>query len=490
MSDWWATHSTSPAVNGGLDMTMPGDISLGSGTTYFGQSLVSAVNSGEVPQWRIDDVATRILAAWYLVGQDSGFPAVNFNAWNSGGQHVNVQGNHKDLIRTIDAASTVLLKNLNEVLPLSTPGTIAVIGSGAGPSSKGPNGYSDRSGNDGVLAMGWGSGTAEFPYLIDPLQAIKARAQTDGTTVTSSLSDTDLNAAATAASGKDVALVFITADSGEAYLTVEGNVGDRNDLKAWHSGDALVAKVASVNSRTIVVVNSVGAIEMEPWVNHPNVTAIVWSGIPGQEAGNGLVDVLYGAYNPSGRLPYTIGKSVNDYGAKVTYDSNGATTQIAYNEGIFIDYKHFDQNNVEPRFPFGFGLSYTTFQYSGLSISGSIGSGSAETGPGSSLDPWLHEDVITVSFTVQNNGTVAGHEVPQLYTAPPTSTRSAPKNLRGFDSIYLLPGQSKTVTMSLSRFDLAIWGTTSQHWEIPSGSTGILIGAHSRDIRLTGSVTV
>ncbi|KAF5355704.1 hypothetical protein D9756_003946 [Leucocoprinus leucothites] len=445
MSDWWATHSTSPAVNGGLDMTMPGkapefnassitediilgDISANSGTTYFGQNLINAVNSGSVPQSRIDDMATRILAAWYLVGQNSGYPSTNFNAWNTGaGQHVNVQGNHKELIRSIDAASTVLLKNTNNVLPLRAPKTVAVIGNGAGPSSRGPNGYSDRSGDDGVLAMGWGSGTAEFPYLIDPLSAIKTRAQADGSTVTSSLSDTDLSGAASAAGGKDVALVFITADSGEGYLTVEGNAGDRNDLKAWHNGDALVNRVASANSRTIVVVNSVGAIDMESWVNNPNVTAIVWSGLPGQEAGNGLVDVLYGNYNPSGRLPYTIGKSVTDYGAQVLYNSNGSPPQISYSEGIFVDYKFFDKNNVEPRFPFGFGLSYTTFQYSGLTVTGSVGSGSAETGPGSSLDPWLHEDVITVSFTLQNNGTVAGHEIPQLYTAPPAAANAAPR---------------------------------------------------------------
>ncbi|KXN89831.1 putative beta-glucosidase L, partial [Leucoagaricus sp. SymC.cos] len=493
MSDWWATHSTSPAVNGGLDMTMPGDISANSaeGTTYFGQNLVNAVNSGQVSQSRIDDMATRILAAWYLLGQDSGYPTTNFNAWNNGaGQHVNVQGNHRDLIRTMDAASTVLLKNSDKILPLNTPKTIAVIGNGAGPSSKGPDGYGDRAGDDGVLAMGWGSGTAEFPYLIDPLQAIKARAQRDGSTVTSSLSDTDLNAAASAAAGRDVALVFITADSGEGYLTVEGNAGDRNDLKAWHNGDALVTRVASANSRTIVVVNSVGAIDMEYWIENPNVTAVVWSGIPGQEAGNGLVDVLYGAYNPSGRLPYTIGKSVDDYGAKVIYNSNGSPTQITYSEGIFVDYKSFDQNNVEPRFPFGFGLSYTTFHYSDLTVTGSVGSGSAQTGPGSSLDPWLHEEVITVSFTLKNNGTVAGHEVPQLYTVPPNSTHSAPKNLRGFDSVFLSPGESKPVTMKLTRHNLAIWETGSQRWEIPSGSTGILVGGHSRDIRLTGSLTV
>ncbi|KAH9486735.1 putative beta-glucosidase L [Psilocybe cubensis] len=195
MSDWAATHSTL-SVNKGLDMTMPGDITFSSGTTYFGNNLIAAVQSGSVPQSRVDDMATRILAAWYLMGQDSGFPAVNFNAWNLNAPintHVNVQADHKNVIRDIAAASTVLLKNVKSALPLKAPKTIAIVGNGAGPGSKGPNGYTDRGGNDGVLAMGWGSGTADFPYLINPLDAITSRAASDSSTVSSSLSDTDLN---------------------------------------------------------------------------------------------------------------------------------------------------------------------------------------------------------------------------------------------------------------------------------------------------------
>ncbi|KAF8128494.1 beta-glucosidase [Mycena galopus ATCC 62051] len=512
---WWATHSTL-AINMGLDMTMPGDIAADSGTSYFGTNLTNAVNSGSVSQARINastsfDMATRILAGWYLVGQDSGFPAVNFDAWNNADPsnlHVNVQSNHATLIRQIDAAGTVLLKNTNGALPLKAPKTIGIIGNGATNSSLGPNGYTDRGGDDGVLGLGWGSGTANFPYLICPLDAIKSRSAADGTVVSSSTSDTNLAGAVTAAAGKDVAFVFITGkiqakywilpshlilsgNSGEGYITVEGNAGDRNTLSAWHSGDALVAAVAAVNKNTIVVVNSVGPINMEAWATNANVTAIVWSGVPGQEAGNGLVDVLYGAYNPrheDGRLPYTIGKSVTDYSAQVIYNQNGAITPIPYTEGIFIDYRHFDQVGIVPRFEFGFGLSYTTFAYSGLAISGSTAGGTRQTGPGSSLDPWLHTAVITVSFTVQNNGTVAGNEVPQLYLTFPASANTAPKNLKGFDNVFIGAGQSTTVSMTLSRFDFSTWNVATQRWEIVTGTTTISIGASSRDIRLTGTV--
>ncbi|SJL05953.1 related to Probable beta-glucosidase L [Armillaria ostoyae] len=491
MSDWQATHSTG-SINQGLDMTMPGDTFFGSGVSYFGPALISAVNQGTVPEARIDDMATRILAAWYLLGQDSGYPNVNFNAWNNnaaGNSHVDVQSDHKNVIRAIGQASTVLLKNSQGALPLSTPRTLAVIGSGARNSTLGPNGYSDRGGDDGVLAMGWGSGTANFPYLVAPLDALTAKASAAGTKVSSSTSDTDLNAAANAAAGKDVAIVFITADSGEGYITVEGNFGDRNDLLAWHGGDALVEQVASVNPNTIVAVNSVGPIIMENWIDNENVTAVLWSGLPGQEAGNAVTDVLYGVYNPSGRLPYTIAHNASDYSAAVIYSSSSSILDIPYNEGLFVDYRHFDAQGIKPRFEFGFGLSYTTFEYSDLSISGST-AGDIASGPGSSIDPSLHESVVQVGFTLKNVGSVAGHEIPQLYISLPSSANSPPQGLKGFDNVYLEPGESTTVTMELSRYSFAIWDVIAQRWSIPSGTSKISVGGSSRDIRLTGTLAL
>ncbi|KAG5652918.1 hypothetical protein H0H81_003118 [Sphagnurus paluster] len=196
-----------------------------------------------------------------------------------------------------------------------------------------------------------------------------------------------------------------------------------------------------------------------------------------------LIDI-----HSSGRLPYTIGKSINDYSAQVLYKSTTSILQIPYSEGLLVDYRHFDAKNIAPRFEFGFGLSYTTFAYSGLTISGSTVGGTAPTG--SALDPWLHTKVLTVTFTIKNSGAVGGHEIPQLYTTPPASANSPPKNLKGFDSVYIDPGQSKTVTIQLSRYDLSIWDVVAQRWRVPTGSHGISIGASSRDIRLTGTVTV
>ncbi|KAH9898527.1 beta-glucosidase [Cubamyces lactineus] len=491
LEDWYATHSTTPAANGGLDMTMPGDEFFGSFSTYFGNNLVNAVKQGDVLQERLDDMATRILAAWYMLGQDSGYPAVNFNSWLSFlGSNVNVQGNHADIIRTIGGASAVLLKNTGNVLPLHAPQSMAIVGTGARSAILSPNECLDHSCNDGVLAVGWGSGSASFPYLVAPLDALSTRAKADGTSVSFWTLSDDLNLGPNAAKGQQVALVFITADSGEASYTVEGNAGDRNDLQAWHSGDAMVEKVASVNNNTIVIVNSVGPIIMESWIENPNgENRLIWAGLPGQEAGNALVDVLYGDVNPSGRLPFTIAKAEPDYSARVIYDGSG-TVQIPYSEGLLVDYRHFDANNITPRFEFGFGLSYTTFSYSNLKITGSTSGGSRQPiGPGASLDPWLHDPVVTVSFTLTNTGSRAGTEVPQLYTSPPASAQSAPFNLKGFDAVFLGPGESKTVTFQLSRYDFSIWDVVAQRWEVVQGVTGISVGASSRDLKLKGSIT-
>ncbi|KAF8751682.1 Glycosyl hydrolase family 3 C-terminal domain [Rhizoctonia solani] len=456
-------------------MTMPGDITFHSNDSYFGANLTAAVKNGEVTEDRVTDMAERIVAAWYLVGQDKGYPDVNFDSFRPQdpiNKHVDVQEDHYKLVREMGAASTVLLKNVNDTLPLKKPITIALIGSDAGPAQRGPNGYADRGGLDGTLAMGWGSGTAEFPYLISPLEALQQRAKQDHTTIGWWLNDWDTVGAANAAANKDVALVFVASDSGEQYIAVDGNEGDRNNLTAWHNGDELVKAVAAANKNTVVVVHSVGPIIVEPWVDHPNVTAILWAGLPGQESGNSLVDIVYGDVNPSAKLPYTIAKKPEDYSAQVVYNDPSEQPQIPYTEGLLIDYRWFDAKNIEPRYEFGFGLSYTTFEYSNLKVARAEDALSKEliwwdggvsgNKTGASIETWLHDALFKVSFTVKNTGKVAGSEVAQLYINPPAGANEPPSVLRGFDKIKLAPGESKTVELVLSRYDLSIWDVERQ----------------------------
>ena len=170
----------------------------------------------------------RILAGWYFLGQDSGYSEINFGAWDPlddiKNKHIDVRDDHWKVVREIATASIVLLKNTGDALPLNKPRSIAIIGSDAAPPMHGPDGFVGRGGSDGILAMGWGSGTTNFVYLVSPLEAIQARARRDGTVINWHFDDFDLADARNVALGTDAALVFIKADSGEGYLTVDGNV--------------------------------------------------------------------------------------------------------------------------------------------------------------------------------------------------------------------------------------------------------------------------
>ncbi|KAI8626575.1 glycoside hydrolase family 3 protein [Xylariaceae sp. FL1651] len=474
MTDWNAQHTTQQSANAGLDMTMPGSDYSG-GTILWGSKLSQAVSSGQVQQSRVDDMVRRILAAWYLLGQNKSYPSVNLNA--------NVQGTHKSNIRAVARDGIVLLKNDGNILPLKKPAKLGLVGSAAAVNPKGINACSDQGCNTGALGMGWGSGTASYPYFVAPADAIKTRAQTDGTQVTVSASDST-GSVSSAVSGADAAIVFITADSGEGYITVEGNAGDRNNLDPWHSGNDLVKAAAAANKNVIVVVHSVGPIILETILAQPNVKAIVWAGLPSQENGNALVDILYGDTAPSGKLPYTIAKAAGDYGTSVQSGDD------SFREGLFIDYRHFDKASITPRYEFGFGLSYTNFTYSNIFVDGAPVSGPA-TGdviPGGRADLW--DIVMTVTVTIANTGSVKGAEVAQLYVGFPAAANTPPKQLRGFDKIVLDAGASDNAAFTILRRDLSVWDSTKQNWVVPTGDFTFYVGSSSRDIRQTGKITV
>ncbi|KAF2456505.1 putative glycosyl hydrolase [Lineolata rhizophorae] len=483
MTDWNAQHSTVESANAGLDMTMPGTDFNGD-SIYWGNQLQSAVQQGQVSEDRVDDMVTRIIASWYLTGQDQSYPPVAFDSWNGNGGP-DVSGNHDEVALAVARDGIVLLKNEDNILPLSNPGSIAIIGSDAIANPQGINSCADMGCNQGTLTMGWGSGTVNMQYLIAPNDAITERAQQSGGSATTSGND-DANQGRSAAQGADLAIVFINADSGEGYIEVEGNFGDRNDLYAWHNGDDLVRAVAEANDNTIVVIHSTGAILMEDWIDMAGVKAVVWAGLPGQESGNSLVEVLWGDVAPSGKMPYTLAKTAEDYGTSIV-----TAGPDNFEEGVFIDYRHFDESNIEPRFEFGFGLSYTTFNYSEISVEGapSAGPATGPTVPGGAAD--LYETVSTVSLTVTNSGDVAGAEVPQLYVGYPSSASGQPpRQLRGFDKVMIEPGESADVTFEIRRKDLSYWDTDAKQWVVPEGTFTLDVGSSSRDLRSSGEITV
>ncbi|KAJ5795455.1 CAZyme family GH3 [Penicillium psychrosexuale] len=390
MSDWGAHHSGVESALAGLDMSMPGDVILGSPYSYWGTNLTISVLNGTVPEWRLDDMAVRIMSAYYKVGRDRFRTPPNFSSWTRDeynfehsmvsegwgkvNERVNVQRDHAQIIRKIGSDSIVLLKNKAGALPLTHDERfIGIIGEDAGSNAYGANGCSDRGCDNGTLAMGWGSGTANFPYLITPEQAIQnevveySNGQTNVFAVTDNWALTEMAALASQA---DVALVFVNADSGEGYINVDGNEGDRKNLTLWKNGEEVIKAASQHCNNTIVVIHSTSAVLISDWYDNVNITAIVWAGLPGQESGRSLVDVLYGRVNPGGKTPFTWGKTRKDYGPPIlTVPNNGVDApQVNFEDGVFIDYRRFDKDNTEPIYEFGYGLSYTNFAFSDLKV--------------------------------------------------------------------------------------------------------------------------
>ncbi|PFH45155.1 hypothetical protein AMATHDRAFT_9877 [Amanita thiersii Skay4041] len=228
--------------------------------------------------------------------------------------------------------------------------------------------------------------------------------------------------------------------------------------------------MAAVCDNAIVVIHSIGPFNI-PWNVHPNITAIVYAGAPGEKTGLSLVDVISGQYNPRGRLPFSIANDEKDSGTSIVYLSLGFPT-LVYSEKLSLDYCYMDANDITPRFEFGFGLSYTSFEYSDLSIT-------------MSCDP---SSAASVAFTIKNTGNFDGTEIPQLYLTYPANAGEPKKMLRDFDEVDIPKGQSKRVMLNLSLRGLSIWDTASQKWARPSGIFTVLVGASSKDIRLSGSL--
>ncbi|KAL1971151.1 hypothetical protein VTN77DRAFT_102 [Rasamsonia byssochlamydoides] len=386
MTDWGGHHSGVGDALAGLDMSMPGDIDFDSGTSFWGANLTVAVLNGSIPEWRVDDMAVRIMSAYYKVGRDRYSVPINFDSWTLDtygyehyavsknwakvNEHVDVRGNHAEIIRQIGAASAVLLKN-NGALPLTgNERFVGVFGYDAAANPWGANGCSDRGCDNGTLAMGWGSGTANFPYLVTPEQAIQSEVVSRGGTFTAVTDNGAIDQMVEVASQASVCLVFANADSGEGYINVDGNEGDRKNLTLWQGADQVIQNVSANCNNTVVVLHTVGAVLIDDWYDHPNITAILWAGLPGQESGNSLTDVLYGRVNPGGKTPFTWGRTREDYGAPLVLTPNNGkgAPQQDFTEGIFIDYRRFDKYNITPIYEFGFGLSYTTFEFSNLNV--------------------------------------------------------------------------------------------------------------------------
>ncbi|RAK94911.1 putative beta-glucosidase D [Aspergillus ibericus CBS 121593] len=387
---------------------------------------------------------------------------------------VDVRGNHSKLIRKYGAQSMALLKNKNNALPLKTVRRMSIFGAHAGAI---------------VDATGFGSGQASYPYLVTPLVPLTVKATEDGTILNWILKDNYTSTAgsslipsvagstavspsyATYAGNSDVCIVFLN--------TLAGEGADRTELYNPDQ-DTMVNTVADNCNNTIVVINTVGPRLLDQWIEHENVTAVLYGSLLGQGSGNSIVDVLYGDVNPSGRLIYSIPKNESDYNVGLCY-----TSQCNFTEGVYLDYRYFDAHNITTRFPFGHGLSYTSFSYSNLTISATP---TGHLAVGGYSDLW--DTVNSISVTINNTGSLSGAEIPQLYLSFPDSADQPLRQLRGFERVELATGEQKTATFNLRRREISYWNVVEQQWVVAAGEYKVYVGASSRDFKLHGSFTV
>ncbi|MBR3720624.1 MAG: glycoside hydrolase family 3 C-terminal domain-containing protein, partial [Clostridia bacterium] len=424
MTDWWAiSDDRSSYVNSGLDMNMPGGERWGQQFTgiegSFWRKISEHVQKGEVPEERITESATRIIATMYELNQMDNFPKTQLY------KETKTEA-RKKLQRKAATESQVLLKNEDNILPIKNVKSIAVIGNGAQKRDCGDdNDMLCGSFQNGFIPLGYGSGTTTFDYLVSPIEAITDLAKKNGIDVINAGGlngrEEDINKGAEAAKQADVAIVFVQADSGEEYGNVENSKGDRADLDAWHGGNSLVEAVTKANKNTIVIVNAPATVSV-PWLDQ--VKGLIFAGFPGAESGNGIADVLFGEVNPSGHLPF-VWAEMNDYCTQIT---NGKS-QIDYSEGLYVGQRWFNLKNKKPIFPFGYGLTYTAFEYSDLSVS-------------------MSSEGLTAEFVVKNVGTVTGSAVPMMFLTFPESIGDYPKYIfKGFEKVELEPGETKNVSI-------------------------------------------
>lgn len=433
VSDWGAVDDRVASLAAGLDLEMP---STGGRTDA---EIVAAVRSGTIDESVLDQAAARVieLVQKAVAAAD---PEATFDA-----------DAHHALAREVAGQSIVLLRNENDLLPLAADANVAVIGElartpryqGAGSSRIEPTRLDNAldemrllSGRDVPFAAGYALDGSDSAGLVEEAVALAGKA--------------------------DIAVVFLGVP---AELESEGF--DRDDLELPHSQIALLDAVLLANPNVVVVLSNGGVVRLSGFAHR--VPAIVEGWLLGQAGGGAIADVLYGQVNPSGRLAETVPVRLEDTPAHTNFP--GEHGHVRYGEGLFVGYRSYDARRLEVSFPFGHGLSYTTFEYADAAVES--------------------DGDLTVHVTVTNTGERAGAEVVQVYVGvPDSSVARAPRELKGFTKVRLDPGESQRVAVQVRRDDLAYWDTRVDSWVVEGGTYTIEIGASSRDIRQTLTVDV
>lgn len=416
VTDWGALNDRIEGYKAGCDLNMPG------GSNYMEKAVLEAVRSGELDEGYIDATVERILQ---LVERSQGIAAPQID-WDA----------HHNLALKVAEQGAVLLKNEDNVLPLAESDMVLI-------------GYMAAN----LRYQGSGSSHINPTKLVnisDALPNVPCCACGDAN---GNVTEGDLRNAADAAKNHKTPVVVVGLP--DSY---ESEAFDRDHMKLPEGHNKLVEAVAKANPNTVVVLLGGSAMEL-PWAD--NVKAILYMGLPGQAGGEAAANLLTGKANPCGKLTETWPLFYEDVISKDTFGKKNTE----YREGIYVGYRYYDKADKSARYPFGHGLSYTTFAYSDLIV---------------------HDR--KVSIQVKNTGTVSGVEVVQLYIAPPKRGIFRPvRELKGFERVELEPGESKTVEFTLDDRSFAIW---SEGWKIPGGTYALQIGASSQDIRLEQSIEI
>ena len=436
VTDWGAANDRVLGLKNGNDLEMP------SSGGYNDKKICAAVRDGSLDEKYVDLAADRMLTLIKKSEEVLGDYTYDKNA-------------HHELAAEICRQSLVLLKNEDNILPLKKDAKIAVIGEmarapryqGAGSSVINPTKLSDAF--DGLIALG-----------VNPLFAPGYNKKKD------EINETMLRDARIVAEKADIAVLFIGLT--EEY---ESEGYDRSHLGLPVSHTKLLEEVLEVNKNVVVVLSGGSPVEM-PWIN--DVTAVLNGYLGGQASGLAVADLLTGKANPSGKLAETYPAALSDTPCYNYYPGTEQTAE--HRESVFVGYRYYDSAMKNVLFPFGFGLSYTSFEYSDIKLS---------------ADKIKDTDTLTLTYKIKNTGAMAGAEISQVYVSDRESTVFRPvKELRAFNKVYLEPGEEKEISAELSKRAFAYYNVNIMDWHVESGEFDIMVGASSRDIRLEATVNV
>ena len=460
VSDWGGTHSTVKAAIAGLDVEMGT-----SGSAFFGQALIDSVKAGLVPTEVINEKVKRILRVRFAVNPVS----------DTQTEAVVSTPDHGKIAYQVASHSIVLLKNAGHILPvdLNKVRSIAVIGENA---------------TRKFASGGFGAGV-KTRYEVTPLEGLKRKIgsktsikfaqgykssfiqshQAGGRRLPNNAVDSVLlKEAVELAKNSDIAIIF-----GGTNREFESEGSDRPDLKLPYGQDDLIRAVVAVNPKTIIVMVAAAPLDLNNVQNSSAALLISW--FNGSEGGNALADIILGNINPSGKLPFTFPASLNDSPA-FSLGTFPGDNNAYYKEGSLVGYRWFGTKKIKPLFPFGFGLSYTGFSYSGIKTD---------------KLKYSSNETIKVTLELKNTGKMNGDEVVQLYVHRLNSKVDWPgEELKGFSRVSLKPGESKKVTISLPVSQLRYWDAKIHDWRLESGNIQVMIGSSSSDIRLVKNIEI